>query len=113
MTTVISFAEWKQDKEDLKIDCMECDGDGYVECEYGHEHDCPDCNGAGYHTDITVTEYNYFMSIVKDIRRVCVWTNRDFLGEVGTFVRHYRSNPELYHNTDSKTVTAEQIQQVG
>lgn len=27
--------------------CVECDGDGYRECDMGHEHDCPDCKGTG------------------------------------------------------------------
>lgn len=27
--------------------CWKCGGDGYVTCEYGHEHVCPDCNGTG------------------------------------------------------------------
>lgn len=27
--------------------CRECDGEGIVECNMGHEHDCPDCDGEG------------------------------------------------------------------
>lgn len=25
----------------------ECDGDGFLECDLGYEHDCKDCDGAG------------------------------------------------------------------
>lgn len=28
-------------------ECDECDGDGVVHCEYGHEHECPECDGSG------------------------------------------------------------------
>lgn len=28
-------------------DCPECEGTGFVECDYGHEHDCKDCGGGG------------------------------------------------------------------
>lgn len=27
--------------------CNECQGDGLVVCDRGHEHDCPECNGSG------------------------------------------------------------------
>lgn len=32
-------------EEDKK--CKECDGDGYLECDLGHEHDCHKCDGEG------------------------------------------------------------------
>ena len=28
-------------------ECNQCDGDGYQECDLGHEHDCEKCNGRG------------------------------------------------------------------
>lgn len=28
-------------------ECSECDGDGYRECDLGHEHDCEICDGTG------------------------------------------------------------------
>jgi len=31
--------------------CDECSGSGYVECNYGHEHDCEECDGTGTATD--------------------------------------------------------------
>lgn len=30
-----------------EVECDLCNGDGEVECEYGHDHDCPDCDGSG------------------------------------------------------------------
>jgi hypothetical protein len=27
--------------------CSECEGEGYRECDLGHEHDCEDCDGNG------------------------------------------------------------------
>lgn len=28
-------------------ECKECQGDGNVECDYGHDHECPKCDGIG------------------------------------------------------------------
>lgn len=30
-----------------ECDCPECNGDGNVTCNYGHEHECEECNGLG------------------------------------------------------------------
>lgn len=30
-----------------KIQCPECDGEGLIECNMGHEHDCPHCFAEG------------------------------------------------------------------
>lgn len=27
--------------------CLECDGCGYVRCNYDHDHECPECGGDG------------------------------------------------------------------
>lgn len=36
-------------------ECTSCDGDGEVECNFGHMHDCEDCDGEGYHDKSTPT----------------------------------------------------------
>ncbi len=34
-------------KEKDSVECPECDGEGVLECNLGHEHDCDCCNGDG------------------------------------------------------------------
>lgn len=29
-------------------ECADCDGSGYVECNYRHRHECPECKGEGH-----------------------------------------------------------------
>lgn len=29
------------------VNCLECEGKGYRECDLGHEHDCEECDGDG------------------------------------------------------------------
>lgn len=29
------------------VECADCDGDGYRDCDMGHEHKCPECDGRG------------------------------------------------------------------
>lgn len=36
------------------------------------------------------TRDDYFLFVVTEIREVCLWSRRDFLGEVGPFVREFR-----------------------
>lgn len=31
-----------------RIDCLECEGSGEVECDLGHDHECRSCNGSGH-----------------------------------------------------------------
>ena len=30
-----------------EVKCKECDGDGSVECDLGHDHECSECDGTG------------------------------------------------------------------
>lgn len=30
-----------------EVECKECDGDGSVECDLGHDHECTECDGTG------------------------------------------------------------------
>ena len=36
-----------------KMLCIDCDGDGTLECDLGHDHECEDCNGEGEVDDIS------------------------------------------------------------
>ena len=31
-----------------RVDCLECEGSGEVECDLGHDHECRSCNGSGH-----------------------------------------------------------------
>lgn len=30
-----------------EVECKECDGDGSIECDLGHDHECTECDGTG------------------------------------------------------------------
>jgi hypothetical protein len=32
-----------------EVKCEQCNGDGYLECDLGHNHDCKNCDGVGYY----------------------------------------------------------------
>jgi len=36
------------DRTGKVIECSECDGDGALECDLGHDHECEDCDGNGH-----------------------------------------------------------------
>lgn len=106
MITTQPYEEWRQQREAewadfaaslhemddrLWRECSDCDGDGVTECDQGHEHNCEPCNGLGkIRKTAPVSKAEYFKAVVAEIRDVCVWTRRDFLGEVGPFVREFR-----------------------
>lgn len=55
----ITFEEWLMqqatagDADALPVKCEDCNGDGVVECNLGHEHDCDKCDGEGEHKPST------------------------------------------------------------
>lgn len=89
MVSVQSFSEWREacmaDPDfDEAEDCSECDGWG----EDGIGFDCGSCGGSG---EAELTPRQYFSDVVGDIRKYCGYTGKDFLGEVGGFVKEFRA----------------------
>lgn len=39
---------WKNPFEQKRHPCGECDGEGVVSCNYGHDHECEECDGEGF-----------------------------------------------------------------
>jgi len=46
-TRLVPIPELQPNPISRIIECVECDGSGIVECDYGHEHQCPECDGSG------------------------------------------------------------------
>ncbi|WP_299202475.1 hypothetical protein [uncultured Amphritea sp.] len=102
---VATYEKWKKEQlaviqnmpeEDREVDCPECHGEGEYECDCcGHERECDRCEGYG-HIDISDSEEHqpskqkYFSQVVTEVKQFCAWCNRDFLGEIGPFVREFR-----------------------
>lgn len=102
---VTSFDEWEKEQlavirampeDDRDIDCPECDGFGYEFFgDSESEAVCDNCDGYGL-IDIEDSEEHmpdkreYFNQVVADVKQFCAWCNRDFLGEIGPFVREFR-----------------------
>jgi len=53
--------------------CTECDGKGYVRCNFDHEHDCEECGGEGeWPTEKSFQVYAedmYHEQVVHDARK--------------------------------------------
>ena len=48
---------WKEPFKQIESICSECDGDGLIECNLGHEHECEFCEGTGKSTSDWAGEY--------------------------------------------------------
>jgi hypothetical protein len=102
MFTVCSFKEWSDAKkaavEVADIVCDECGGWGSVDCcECEREHDCPECDGGGSVSGYkNISDRDYFLEVLADIREACAFCGRDFLDEAADFIRQLR-NHSRYH----------------
>lgn len=73
IATQLSYTEWVRihrvelqeeftaltcDEEYSEQLCDRCDGEGYVTCDMGHEHECEDCEASGDSQDFETYTYN-------------------------------------------------------
>lgn len=98
----LSFAQNSKKKSEQQVKCYACKGSGEIECDcscdYCDRHfDCDECDGTGKVNakEIDLHQFrpsrqDYFNEVIADIKAFCVWTQKDFLAEVGDFVRGYQ-----------------------
>jgi len=86
-----------------KIECEHCGGEKIVECGCNCpscelEVDCDHCGGEGFlyesESIITKKPMNWAANTISDVRKMCVWTGKDFLVEVGPLIKYFRSERE-------------------
>lgn len=98
---ITSYEDWREEQIRILADlpdvlCPECDGEGTIEClSCGGNDDCERCDGTGEISKIEEfksesTRSEYLQSVVREVKEFCSWTGRDFLGEIGPFVRDFR-----------------------
>ena len=111
---VSGFEEWAKnmrlDYKQLnpKVECPSCEGDGEIECDCcGHEKHCDDCDGNG---KVRFNEANDFKfkysvfikTVYVDLKKLCVYTGRDFLGAVGEFIKTERPRNKMHLTSNGK-----------
>jgi len=104
--SVKTFEQWSEDLTDFlndrfeKVECDSCDGDGNVRCDC----DCPHCentetcdvcwgDGYVYKGAELIPQLNrsyWAASVIADVKKMCVFTGKDFLGEVAPLIKHFR-----------------------
>jgi hypothetical protein len=103
MGIIVGFDEWqaatisRMTAENPMVTCRACDGDGESECDCGCEHcehfdECGVCEGDGKvrFSNSRISSLNhkdYFLAVMPDIKKFCIWTGRDFLSEAGGFIK--------------------------
>nr|WP_067285796.1 hypothetical protein [Marinobacterium profundum] len=95
---ITTYEAWCDAQRALATDtaCDECESSGWIECDLGHEHKCDTCESKGHYlsldgeTKLNLSHGLYFHAAIADIKAMCLWTRRDFLAEVGPFVRSAR-----------------------
>lgn len=64
--------EFEVESPHEKVECSDCLGTGYVECNMCYEHDCEECDGHGKIQE-TLRDYamsQYDKNIAQDVERV-------------------------------------------
>ncbi len=103
---VATYDQWREkkleaalratNKKDRYLKCDDCSGTGEVECDCcGHEKECERCDGHGKldakdFYDFKPPQIDYFNEVIADAKVFCAWCNRDFLGEIGPFIKEFR-----------------------
>lgn len=87
--------------EPVQLKCSECQGDGQVECNMGHEHDCGECDGLGYietneHDELTAVLKNfkprksdYFESMINTFKLYSSSVNKPLIDVIGPFIKYW------------------------
>ena len=90
------FCEFRKDAEYFNkyeaeiVECDECDGEGDWTCECcGTVIECDECGGTGeiVINKVDSAKSDYFRKAVSDIKKLCLWSDLDFLNEIGQFIK--------------------------
>lgn len=96
---IANFEDWQQAKRELfeetnaLVECHECDGWGENTCDCcGNEAECSICDGEGklpYSEagSVQLTRKMYIQEVGDDLKDLCVFTGKDFLGVMGAFMK--------------------------
>jgi DnaJ-class molecular chaperone len=77
--TFFTFQEWCSANPEIKElhsddECLECDGEGEYECNYGDYHECNFCDGTGKNNKVVTLEEIYKDQRKKDEELLLKWT---------------------------------------
>jgi len=87
--------------DELQTDCIVCGGNGYEECNLGHEHECEECDGEGTVGGNVLEVYR--QKALSDIAKWCTYTGN--LSSQSELVKEFNSKFEaLSYSKDANYI---------
>ena len=93
---------------DPKVKCPDCDGKGEKYCDCcEHTAHCEECDGNGklrfrHIRDYEFTYPTFLKTVYVDLKKLCVYTGKDFLGAVGEFIKNEQPQDKMDLTSNGK-----------